>query len=309
MDRLRGKRVLITGGSSGIGIACAQLLSERGARVFLLARGGEGLAKAARTAPGVAGWAYADVADVEQLRPAIAEATAVLGGLDVVVAAAGAAVYGPFLQAAPEDYGRTLATTLVGVLNTSHVTLPELERTGGVLVVVGSIAGRVPAPWLASYAAAKHGVRGFVRSLSCELRARRSSARVALIAPGPVDTPFWRRAHTTDRRLPPRLRGAYRPEEVAEEVLNAICSPGRTERTVGGLMATWAVLDGLAPNLVVRAMGPAARLGWRARESRPISDQDGLHGVNHDTELSGGLTSRPSVLTKLRRTTAADARR
>jgi short-subunit dehydrogenase len=277
--------------------------------VFLLARGGEGLAQAARTAPGVAGRANADVADVEQLRHAVSEATTVLGGLDVVVAAAGAAVYGPFLQAAPEDYGRTLATTLSGVLNTAHVVLPELERTGGVLVVVGSIAGRVPAPWLATYAAAKHGVRGFVRSMSCELRARRSSARVALIAPGPVDTPFWRRARTTDQRLPPRLRGAYRPEEVAEEVLRAIGSSRRTERTVGGLMATWALLDALAPELVLRAMGPAARLGWRARGSRPMSDEDGLHGVNRDTELSGGLTSRPSVLTKLWRTTAGDARR
>ena len=163
-----GKRVLITGGSSGIGLACARELTAAGARVVLLARGEEALREAAAALSPEPAALAADVTDTAAIRAAVDAAARTLGGIDVVVANAAAAAYGPFAAMAVDDYKRTIDVALLGVLNTTHAALPHLERSGGALVVVGSIAGRVPTPWLAAYTAAKHGVRGFARTLSTE---------------------------------------------------------------------------------------------------------------------------------------------
>jgi len=295
-----GKRVLITGGSSGIGLACARELTAAGARVVLLARGEEALREAAAALSPEPAALAADVTDTAAIRAAVDAAARTLGGIDVVVANAAAAAYGPFAAMAVDDYKRTIDVALLGVLNTTHAALPHLERSGGALVVVGSIAGRVPTPWLAAYTAAKHGVRGFARTLSTELRASGSPVRVALVAPGPVDTPFWFRARTVDRRLPPRLYGIYRPEDVAREVTRAIVSP-RTERTVGGLMAAAAFADAVAPNVTLPLIGRLAGVGWRKRGSRPPAPADALTEPAADADLhTGSLRSRPSVLVRLR---------
>jgi short-subunit dehydrogenase len=297
---IAGLRVLITGGSSGIGLACARELTANGARIVLLARGEEGLRQAAASLDPAPATIGADVTDADAMRAALVRAAEVLGGLDVVVANAAVAAYGPFTKMSVDDYRRTIEVALLGMLNTTHAALPHLTRTRGTLVVVGSIAGRVPTPWLAAYSAAKHGVRGFVRSLSVELRALRSPVKLALVAPGPVDTPFWARSRTVDRRLPPRLYGIYKPEDVAREVTRAIGSP-RTERTVGGLMAVCAFVDAIAPNAIVRLLGPLARPGWRKRDSRPPDGGDALTQPTANAEVhTGVLASRPSVLVKLR---------
>lgn len=297
-DALAGKRVLITGGSSGIGLACARELKARGARVALLARGGEALEQAAQSLEGAAIVA-ADVSDADAMQRALGEATQALGGIDAVVANAAAAAYGPFLDMTPDDYGRTLDIALLGTINTAHAALPHLEPTSGKLVVVGSISGRLPTPWLAIYSAAKHGVRGFVRTLQIELRALGSPVNVALVAPGPVDTPFWRRARTTDGRAMPRVFGAYRPEDVATEVARALSS-SRTERTVGGLMATLALVDAIAPNMTLRVVSHAAKSGWHNREDRPVNHGDSLTEPLGRARQRIGFRTRPSVLVKLR---------
>lgn len=295
-----GLRVLITGGSSGIGLITARQLGAGGARTVLLARGETGLKDAVASVAHCAGVIRADVSDAEQTHRAVAEATDLLGGLDAVVAAAGAAAYGPFAEMETDDYERTIGITLLGMMNTVHAALPPLERTHGTLVVVGSVAGRLPIPWLAAYAAAKHGVRGFVRSLDAELRVQRRPVRLALVAPGPVDTPFWVGARTPDGRLPPEIRGAYRAEEVADEILRALKARDRLERTVGGLMLPVIVLDALVPNLLQLPIAIAARLGWRAREHHDASADDALSQPTEQARVGGGLHSRPSALQALR---------
>jgi short-subunit dehydrogenase len=299
---ISGRRVLVTGGSSGIGLTAAAMLAQRGARVVLLARGEEGLTNAAAQVPGCAGTISADVRDPQAMTAAVAQAAQMLGGLDAVVANAGAGAYGPFVEMAVEDYESTVATTLMGMMHTAHASLPHLARSHGTLVVTGSVAGRLPTPWLSAYAAAKHGVRGFVRSLRCELRAQRVPVDVALIAPGPVNTPFWRRARTPDRRLPPELRGAYRAQDVAAEIVRAIATPGRrTERTIGGLMTLAIGVDAVLPNRVLGPLGIAARLAWRRRERQPVSEDDAFAQPTTAARASGGLSTRPSGLEAARR--------
>jgi NAD(P)-dependent dehydrogenase (short-subunit alcohol dehydrogenase family) len=294
-----GKRVLITGGSSGIGLACAHELTARGARVALLARGDEALQEAVAALDGAAQVITGDVSDPVAMRHALTEAAQALGGVDAVVANAAAAVYGPFVDMSPDDYRRTIDNTLLGMLNTAHAALPHLEPTSGRLVVVGSSAGRVPTPWFSVYTAAKHGVRGFVRTLQIELRALGSRVSVTLVSPGAVDTPFWRRARTTDGRAMPRVFGAHRPEDVAREVVRALYS-SRTERTVGGLVASWALVDALAPNAASRVVGRFAKLGWRKRENRPVNRADSLTEPLTRARQRIGFRTRPSTAVKLR---------
>jgi NAD(P)-dependent dehydrogenase (short-subunit alcohol dehydrogenase family) len=296
---IAGRRVLITGASSGIGLASARILAADGARLALASRGDEALAEAAASVGPRAVAVPADVTDAAGLARAVDEAATALGGLDAVVANAGAAAYGPFPEMEPADYLRTVDITLSGALITAHASLPHLRRTHGTLVFVGSVAGRVAVPWLAAYAAAKHGVRGFARSLRAELRALDVPVEVALVAPGPVDTPFWRHARTTDGRLSPRVLGAYRADDVAAEVLRALERP-RIERTVGGLMAAWVLFDALAPRAALRLTGAGARLGWRRRERRPVDGTDALAGPVGSADVGGGLPARPSVLRRLR---------
>lgn len=296
---LVGRRVLITGGSSGIGLVCARSLSTAGARLALVARGGEALEDAADSLAQPVFALPGDVTDGAELRDVVDRAASALGGLDAVIVNAGAAAYGPFVEMEPADYVRTVETTLTGALHTAHAALPHLRRTAGTLVFVGSVAGRVPVPWLASYAAAKHGVRGFARSLRAELRALDVPVDVALVAPGPVDTPFWRHARTPDRRLPPKVVGAYRPEDVAAEVVRALHHPA-AERTVGGVMAAWALVDAVAPRFALRLTAAVARHGWRNRQRRPTVASDALSGPVSSSDVEGGLPSRRSLLVKLR---------
>jgi NAD(P)-dependent dehydrogenase (short-subunit alcohol dehydrogenase family) len=297
---LSGKRVLITGGSSGIGLACAHALTARGARVALLARGDDALQEAASALDGGAPVIMADVSDPDAMQRALTEAAQALGGVDAVVANAAAAVYGPFADMSPDDYRGTIDSTLLGMLNTAHAALPHLESTSGRLVVVGSISGRLPTPWLAVYTAAKHGVRGFVRTLQIELRATGSPVSVALVAPSPVDTPFWRRARTTDGRAMPRVFGAYRPEDVAREVVRALHSSRTPERTIGGLMASWALVDAVAPNSALRVVGRFAKIGWRKREKRSVNHADSLTEPLTRSRQRIGFRTRPSIVVKLR---------
>ena len=299
-----GMRVVITGGSSGIGLACARELSAAGARPVLLARGEEALERAASELDPPAGYVVADVADAEALRAAIDQAAIMLGGLDAVISNAGAAAYGPFTEMSPDDYRRTIDITLVGMLNTAHAALPHLERSGGTLLIVGSIAGRIPTPWLAAYTAAKHGVRGFARTLATELHALGTPVTVALVAPGPVDTRFFERARSTDGRLPNKLLGVYRPQDVAAEITRMLRRP-RLERNVGGAMSAVAFFDSIAPTLAVRTISPLAKLGWRRRKARPPSGPDALSDPVKEPELDGDLPSRPSVAHKLRDLTRA----
>lgn len=219
-------KVLVTGGSSGIGLATAHRLAERGARIALVARGEEGLSEALSHFEGdeVEGLhTYsADTTDREAIQAATDRAAADLGGLDAVVASAAGASFGPFLETDPEDFDATIANTFTGTVNTIRAALPHLERSAGTMVVVGSIASRVPQPSLAAYSAAKHAVRGFVESLRAELRDDGSPVALCRVDPWAVDTPLADNFKSATGLRPPDSITAYAPESVAIEIVESI---------------------------------------------------------------------------------------
>jgi NAD(P)-dependent dehydrogenase (short-subunit alcohol dehydrogenase family) len=299
--RLDGQRALVTGASSGIGAATAQLLAREGADVALLARGETGLLRVASRVQEEGGQAVvlrADVADRAALEASIAEAVRQLGGLDVVVIAAAAGAFGRFDEIPPEDFDRCVRVTLGGAVDTIRAVLPQLERTAGRLVVVGSAVDEIELPLLSPYVAAKHGLHGFLNSLRADLRSSGSQVHVAEVRPGAVDTPFW--LHLTHRAglVPPAIPplATYTAGSVARAVVACAIAPRRSV-TVGGSTVLLTLAERHARPLVERAFALAGRLA-RAR-AHPDQAPSGLWEPSGEGVLDGHLHGRPSLLAAL----------
>jgi NAD(P)-dependent dehydrogenase (short-subunit alcohol dehydrogenase family) len=179
-----GRRVVITGGASGIGAACVRRFQADGCRVAVLDRDEELLA--ASPAEG----AYAcDVTDEQGLAAAVGEAAALLGGIDVVVAAAGIAERGTVADTDPGAWDRVLAVNLRGVYLTGRATIPHLrEAGGGAIVNIASQLGIVAAAGAAAYCASKGAVISLTRAMAIDHGGE--GIRVNCVCPGPTDTPL-----------------------------------------------------------------------------------------------------------------------
>lgn len=297
---IANQRVLVTGGSSGIGLAIAQALAEEGAEVALLARNELGLAAAKRKLAESGAEAItvpADVTDRAALTAAVDEAARQLGGLDVVITAAVGLSFGRFVETDPDDFDATVETALGGTVNTIRAALPHLERSRGAVVAIGSIAALMPLPGMAAYTASKHGLVGFMETVRVELAESGSSVTLSLVHPGAVDTPLWSNLESSTGLLPPSppRPTLYSPESVAEAVLSVVRRP-RDELTAGGFARSQVAFYQHFGSLGRRAMQALARLEHTAGD-RPAGE-GGLSAGKGQGETGGGFGGRPSVTTK-----------
>lgn len=214
---LRDKVVLVTGGSSGIGLSVARGIIARGGRVALVARTALTLEAAAKGLGDGAMSFPLDVRDSAALGALPALVVERLGRLDGVVNNAGANYRGAFEDRSPEQLLAILTTNLVAPVLLTRAALPFLP-SGSVIVNVASLAGKVPVPHEAAYSASKAGLRAFSRALGVELSAK--GVRVSVVNPGPVDTGFLGDiANVPDLVLSQPMSSA---DEVASAVLRAI---------------------------------------------------------------------------------------
>ena len=186
----RGKVILITGASSGIGEELAEQLAQHGAlltlaarRVEVLAGLAERIADASRSLPLVIECDVTRDGDVER---AVLDTVGQRGQLDIVFANAGFGVAGPFAKLSLADYRRQLETNVFGVLRTLYAALPAVTRTRGQLVITGSVAGWVAAPGVSAYAMSKFAVRALANSIAPELA--QQGVAVTLLSPGFVES-------------------------------------------------------------------------------------------------------------------------
>ena len=185
--RLEGKGAVVTGGGRGIGAEVARELAARGARVVVSARSVDQLeAVAAELGDGVSAVAcdVADPAAIEALRE---EATARLGAVDVLVNNAGIASSAPVKRQSLEEWNRLIAVNTTGTFLCTQAFLPAMvERGWGRVINVASVAGKMGGAYIGAYAASKHAVVGFTRSLAQEVATTGVTANA--VCPGYVDT-------------------------------------------------------------------------------------------------------------------------
>lgn len=186
-DRFAGKVVLVTGASSGLGAACAQLFAAEGAQVYAVARDSARLAAVADGAAGVVATHLADVADPAACEGAVAACVERFGRLDVLVNNAGRHDFRATPTVTREGWNHDLAVNLSSVFFLSQAALPHLIETSGNIVNVASVAGVIGEAYSAAYTAAKHGVVGLTKALAVEYT--RSPVRINCVCPGGMDTP------------------------------------------------------------------------------------------------------------------------
>lgn len=188
LDDIKGKRVLVTGGSSGIGAAAAKGFHDHGADVAVHYFSGEKAAKAlaaTMNAGGKVALVSGDVRKPDDAAAIVAQTVRALGGLDVLVNNAGAGGPNGCAEPGPDRWDEIVRTNLDGTFYTTRAALPHLGD-GGRIVSVSSVLGRFGVPGYTAYCASKHGVIGFTKALALELAPRRVT--VNAVCPGWVDT-------------------------------------------------------------------------------------------------------------------------
>jgi len=306
MRSLRNQTVVVTGASSGMGLACALAFAREGCSLVLAARREEVLKAAAhrcRAEGAPAAIAIpADVTDPIQMN-ALAEAVRErFGGIDVWVNMAGLSLWGAFEEAPMEAQARLVQVNLIGVMNGCHAAVPHMLRRGpkgrqGVVINMSSVGGRVPMPFAAAYTASKFGVAGFTEALRDEL-ASRSSIQVCGVYPGFVDTPTnLHSANYTGRTLRP-VPPVLEPERVAEGILSLARYPRRALHL--GAQNALAVPYAIAPEATGRMAGPAwKRFLTQSGTPAPQSDGTLFEPVEEGTGTRGNWRPDPATVTSL----------
>ncbi len=222
MRGLKDKRVLITGGASGIGAATAARFLEEGSQICILDRDSAACEALRHQLPSISEAIIADVTDLMQVEAAFAEAVRTMGGVDVLINNAGISIRHSFLEITPEEWDKVVAANLTGVFYVAQTAARHMwerysdERGSAVILQTASTNGIMGYPYYAAYNATKAGVIELTRSMALELAPR---IRVCAVAPGYVLTPMQRAEYTdamldeVNRKIP--LRRHAKPEEIA----------------------------------------------------------------------------------------------
>jgi len=302
---LREQVMVITGASSGIGLATARLAAERGTKLVLAARSGEELqrlAKQIQTQGGEAIPVVADVGHEEDVHRIADTALQRFGRFDTWVNDAGVSIFGRLEEIAIEDHRRLFETNFWGLVYGSLTAVRHLKQHGGALINLGSLVSDRAVPLQGMYSASKHAVKGFTDALRMELEEEGAPISVTLIKPTSIATPFARHAKNyleVEPTLPPPI---YAPDLVAEAILHSAVHPER-DLPVGGASKAISVAAALSPRLMdkysERAFFRQQKSAQPARRNRDGS----LHHPSHDLSERGNYSRHifeNSVYTKAR---------
>jgi short-subunit dehydrogenase len=256
LKKLRDQTIVITGASSGIGLATARMAAARGARVLLTSRNEHDLQRVTREIcgrGGRAGFVVADVADPLAVDRVAEAATREFGGFDTWVNNAGVSIYGKLTEVPLEDKRRLFETNFWGVVHGCRTAVKHLRDKGGTVINIGSVVSDRAIPVQGIYSASKHAVMGYTDALRMELERDRLPVFVTLVKPSSIDTPFLDHARNYMDDAPNLLPPVYDPDVVAEAILKCAERPVR-EITVGGGGRFLTAMGRIAPRTMDRYM-------------------------------------------------------
>jgi short-subunit dehydrogenase len=294
---LGGCVVVITGASSGIGLATALAFARRGASVALGARRTEALERAAEACETAGGRAIAvttDVTDENSVAQLAEAAVARFGRIDVWINNAGVGLFGPYAAAKLDAHRRVVEINLFGAMHGAAAALPYfLRQERGILITNVSIGGFVPVPFAAAYTASKFALRGFMASLRQELRHVRG-IRLCSVFPAVMDTPgFSHGANVSGRRLTPGWP-IFPPEKVADVMVSLATHP-RDEVSVGWPTPLAKAAYALAPLTTERVAGGIFRRYVRRAPPDRKTIGNLFEPMPSGTGTTGGWRKRPRL--------------
>lgn len=295
---IKGKVIVLTGCSSGVGKAMALTLAKESASLVLAARRGDALEELANECKEIGAEAIAvttDVKEISQVYLLTQKALETFGKIDVWINNAGVLAVGAFdkiLSLVNEDVVRT---NLMGYIHGAQAVLPVFKRQRhGILINNISVGGWFPTPYMAAYSASKFGLRGFFEALKGELKPY-SQIHVCDLYPGFLDTTGMQHsANYTGKQLTP-APPLYSPYKVAQAAVKLIKRP-KSKMVIGAFPIILKIAYSLAPTLTRNIAGALFRRYLNMAPGTTITKGNILHPVPYGTGVEGAW--RMNMITK-----------
>ena len=251
---IQGKKILITGATSGIGLLTAQMLIDRGALPIITGRSEGKLTDAYNLLKGEHGSYLMDVTNDAQVNEVIPRILTDYDGIDVLINNAGYARFETLADAEIESFSDMMETNYMGTVRCTKAVLPSMIQQGsGQIINIASLAGKLGTPKSTAYSATKHAVLGFTNALRLELAGK--GITVSAVNPGPVETPFFDTADPEGHYVNNVRWMMMKPERVVRAIIKVI-ERRKREANLPFMAAGGMLLYQLFPGLADRIAGP-----------------------------------------------------
>ena len=284
LKALEDQVMVITGASSGIGLATARLAAEKGVSLVLAARSESALKQIVgeieATGVEVIG-VPCDVSDRTQVDKVAEAAIRKFNRIDTWVNNAGVSIYGRLDEVSEKDSRRLFDTNFWGIVNGSLAALPYLRKNGGALINVGSEVSEAVVPLQGMYSASKHAVKGFTDALRVEIEeVDKAQISITLIQPTAVNTPYPQHARNYMEDEPKLPTPQVEAQQVADAILDAAKSPTRSKKVGAGSVINTTIAK-MAPSLGDKIS--AKQVGRQQYNEAPRNPQGALYNSSEST--------------------------